>query len=152
MLTKDGREIRNAIEEAVYLVLNGPTLAAIEMRCAAGNFYFLMKRGIVERRATALALEEATEKAGCKVPAAELMALVPWQGPSRHPGLRHTAAPAAVTAISQARTNTRQTAAATAQVRETVRRGAKRGRVMPSRCPHDAIVRVTPVTPAAEAA
>lgn len=152
LTTTDGRTVRSAIEEAVYVVFGGPTKASLALQCSNSNVQALVSQGFVRRRDTALAIEELTMARGCKVPAAELMALVPWQGPSRHPGLRTPTAVSPVAAISQARRNARETAATTAQTRGTVRGSAKRGRGMPSRCTHAAIGRVAPLTPAAEAA
>lgn len=151
LTTTDGRAVRSAIEEAVYVVFGGPTKASLALQCSNSNVQALVSQGFVRRRDTALAIEELTAGRGCKVPAAELMALVPWQGPSRHPGLRTPAEAKTVAAISQARRNTAQTAGVTAQVRGTLRRMPKGGRGMPSRCTH-AASRLTPLTPAAAAA
>lgn len=152
MLTKDGREIRTAIEEAVYVVLGGPTKASLAFQCSNAAVHALVSNGFTHKRSTALDIEEVTAQHGCRVPAAELMALVPWQGPERHPGLRTPTAVSPVAAISQTRRNVRETAATTAQTRGTVRGSAKRDRGTPSRCTHAAIGRVAPLTPAAAAA
>ena len=105
MLTKDGREIRTAIEEAVYVVLGGPTKASLAFQCSNAAVHALVSNGFTHKRSTALDIEEVTAQHGCRVPAAELMALVPWQGPERHPGLRTTSELDAARAIGSTRRN-----------------------------------------------
>ncbi len=86
MLTAEtGKRIRNAIEEAVYVVLGGPTKASNALGCSNSAVHSLLSSGMVQVRDAALRIEEATRSAGCMVPATELMALVPWRGPERHP-------------------------------------------------------------------
>jgi hypothetical protein len=84
------REVRNALEEAVYGVFGGPTKASFALRVSQTVIHRLLSVGYISKRQTALEWEDATAAAGLRIPAAELMALAPWRGPSRsgHPALR----------------------------------------------------------------
>ena len=77
------REIRSAVDEAIYDVLGGPSAAADALASSRGAVGNLVANQPIKDRATALKIEEATAKAKRRVPAAELMALVPW-GSLRH--------------------------------------------------------------------
>lgn len=81
----NGRRIRNAIEEAVYGVLNGPTWAAIKMEINPATIFTMLKVGHAKTRENARKLARLTAEAGTPIPAAELLALEDWQGPLRHP-------------------------------------------------------------------
>lgn len=80
-----GRIVQNALEEAVYIVLGGPTKASHAFLCSSSNVQDLVKRGFLRDRDTAIRWAEVTEGAGCRIPPAELMDFVTWEGPSRHP-------------------------------------------------------------------
>lgn len=110
--------MRNALEEAVYVVLGGPTKMCLALQCSNSNIQELVKKGLVQVRNTALAIEQATERAGCRVPAAELMDLVPWQGPERHPGLRASAEEVAMAEVAARRTAVKDAARPTVSARK----------------------------------
>jgi hypothetical protein len=78
------REIKSAVDEAIYEVLGGPSAAAEAVKSSRGAIGNLVANQPIKDRATALKIEHATIRAKRKVPAAELMDLVPWQGPKRH--------------------------------------------------------------------
>ena len=80
------RIIRNPVEEAIFDVLGGIPNAAKALGCARGAVYYLVDAWPLTDRRTAVSLDEATTKAGCRVPAGELLGLKdhPWQGPERH--------------------------------------------------------------------
>lgn len=77
------KEIRNAVEEAVYVALGGVREVAKRLDCATQSVYEHLGRGLIRNREVALEYERLTQEAGHAVPAAELMDLVPWQGPQR---------------------------------------------------------------------
>lgn len=80
------REIRNAVEEAVYWSLGGVREVAKLLDCATQSVYEHLGRGLIRNREVALEYERLTREAGRPVPATELMDLVPWQGPARMGG------------------------------------------------------------------
>ena len=96
------RTIRYPIEEAIYDVLGGVLGAAEALDVSRQAVLSMLANRPIRHRGTAVKLSEATVAAGCEVPAAELMELVPWRGPERHdpngegrrPRRRPTVAPA----------------------------------------------------------
>ena len=80
----NGREIRNAVEEAVYGILGGPTKTAIKVECSGQAVHLWIERGKV-RTDKVFDLEDATANAGCRISARELAGKTAWNGPSRHP-------------------------------------------------------------------
>jgi hypothetical protein len=85
-LTLLQRDIRSAVEEAVYVVLGGPTSAAHALKVSNATIHEVIARGYIKRRDTAIEWEEATAKAGSCIPAAELLAVLPWLPESRRRG------------------------------------------------------------------
>lgn len=78
MTTPEGREIHSALEEAIYLRLGGAVTACHTLGVSTQAVYKLLATGYVSSRKIALEIEQHSG-----VPAAELMQLAPWTGPSR---------------------------------------------------------------------
>ena len=77
------RKIRNAVDEAVYFALGGVRDVSKRLDVATQSVYEHLGRGLIRNREVALEYERLTREAGHMVPAAELMALVPWNGEER---------------------------------------------------------------------
>lgn len=84
---KGERAIRNAVDEAVYIVLGGITPASNYCFTSNQRIQHVVKMGIVRSAQLALRLERETEKRGQRVPMDELAGEAPWSGPDRHPDL-----------------------------------------------------------------
>lgn len=81
------RIITNAVEEAVYVVLGGPTKASLAVRVSNQAIHNVLTQRIVRTAEMALAFEDATAAAGCRIPLRELAGKIEWEGPARHPEL-----------------------------------------------------------------
>jgi hypothetical protein len=129
----DGREITNALEEAIYLELGGPVPACHALLVSTQAVYKLVHQGFVSSRALALKIQNLTG-----VPAAELMQLAPWRGPERlgddpEPGKRRRdpKAPTPLRPVGAAATRPGDGV----QARTTARgKAAARRRSTPTRC------------------
>jgi hypothetical protein len=80
--------ITNAVEEAIYGVLGGPEKAHKALGMSRPMVYIWLGQRMIRNRETALHVEMITAKRGTRIPAAELMALVSWTGPTRGNGKR----------------------------------------------------------------
>lgn len=77
-------EIDNAVAEAVFLVFGGLREAAVALEMSVQGVRNTLVEGQVRTGKNALRWEEATEKAGCKIPREELIGWAEWRGPERH--------------------------------------------------------------------
>lgn len=77
-------EIDNAVAEAVFLVFGGLREAAVALEMSVQGVRNTLVEGQVRTGKNATRWEEATEKAGCKIPREELIGWLPWRGPERH--------------------------------------------------------------------
>ncbi len=126
LVDEKGRLVRNALEEAIYIVFKGPTKASHVLLCSSTNVHELVRRQFLKDRDGAVRLSDLTADAGCRVPAAEIMDLVPWEGPSRHPD--KLASPEAIAAFEVAarRQAMKDAARPTVQARKPrARKGSK---------------------------
>ena len=80
-------EIDNAVAEAVFLVFGGLREAAVALDISVQGVRNTLTEGQVRTGKNALRWEEATERAGCKIPREELIGWHAWRGPERHPDL-----------------------------------------------------------------
>lgn len=90
MIELPGRKVsvENAVAEAVYLVFGGVTEASRALGVTTQAIYKVLAVGHVETRGKAEEWASAAAKRGGKpIPATELIGLVPWSGPDRHPHL-----------------------------------------------------------------
>lgn len=130
-----GRIVRNALEEAIYIVLKGPTKASHALDCSSTNVQDLVKKEFIRSRDTAVAIDEATVRAGRRVPAAEIMALVPWEGPTRHPDKLASPEEIAAYEVAARRQAMKDAARPTVQARKPrARKGSKWDTSPSSRC------------------
>lgn len=77
-------EIENAVAEAVHLVFGGVAQAAKALGIVPQGVRNTLAEGRVATRANAERWEEATAKAGCKIPREELIGWATWRGSERH--------------------------------------------------------------------
>lgn len=80
MTTPEGRELHSALEEAIYLRFGGAVPACHKLKVSTQAIYKLLQTGYVSSRKLALKIQKQTG-----VPAAELMKLAPWAGPTDRP-------------------------------------------------------------------
>lgn len=117
--------LTNAVEEVVYSIFDGPSDAAAKLGVTRQALYVWLGRRLIWNRETALAVEAATAQAKYAVPAAELMALVPWEGPGPRNGARATSANTLAVGAKRETGAGDEPAGATAQLtRRARRRGA----------------------------
>jgi hypothetical protein len=83
-LTRPGRPITNAVEEAVFIVFGGPYGAADALGVKKPTIYAVLKEGCVRTKSQAERWEAATTAHGCTIPREELIGWAPWRGPERH--------------------------------------------------------------------